>query len=163
VDYLSCFDVRLRGQLLRICAQAAQYERDWSIDLDRDLEPMLALCRDAGLEEINEAFFKALLASSTVSASGLLLRSAEGGLAGFSVVLHDAGALREKLAVVSRREKGALVRSVIWLETLRFCLEHGIELYESASELALSAARPNEIVQRSRWIATHDVAGAAAP
>ncbi len=163
VDYLSCFDDRLRGQLLRTCAQAAQYGRDWSVDLDRDLEPMLALCRDAGLEEINEAFFKALLAPSTVSVRGLLVRSADGSLAGFSVVLHDAGALREKLLVVSRREKGALVRGVIWLETLRFCLEHGIELYESASELALAAARPNEIVQRSRWIATPNAAGSAAP
>jgi hypothetical protein len=91
-DYLSCFDERLRGQLLRVCAQAAQYERDWSVALDRDLEPMLALCRDAGLTEVNEAFFRGLLASSAVSASGLLVRSGDGRLAGFSIVLHDAGA-----------------------------------------------------------------------
>jgi hypothetical protein len=143
VDYLSCFDERLRGQLLRICAQAAQYERDWCVDLDRDLERMLALCREAGLDETNDAFFRGLLASSTVCASGLLVRSADGALAGFSIVLHDPGALREKLTVVSRREKGALVRGVIWLETLRFCLERGIGVYESASELSLSAARPS--------------------
>jgi len=73
------------------------------------------------------------------------VRSRDGGLAGFSIVLHDAGALREKLTVVSRREKGALVRGVIWLETLRFCLERGIGVFESASELSLSAARPDEL------------------
>jgi hypothetical protein len=144
-DYLSCFDESLRGKLLRVCAQAAQFGRDWRVDLDRDLEPMLALCREAGLDEMNEEILKGLLASSTVSASGLLVRSGDGGLAGFSIVLHDAGALREKLTVVSRREKGALVRGVIWLETLRFCLEHGIGVYESASELSLSAARPDEL------------------
>jgi hypothetical protein len=148
-DYLSCFDEGLRGRLLRICAQAAQYERAWSVDLGRDLEPMLALCREAGLDEIGERFFKGLLSSRTVPASGLLVRSADGGLAGFSIVLHDAGALREKLTVVSRREKGARVRGVIWLETLRFCLEHGIEVYESANELSLSAAKQDEI-SRSR-------------
>src|SRR5262249_5219295 len=104
-DYLSCFDDRRRGQLLRICAQAVPYERFWRVALDGDVEPMLALCRDAGLVEINEAFFKALLGTSTEFVSGLVVRSADGGLAGFSVVLHDAGALREKLAVVSRREK----------------------------------------------------------
>jgi len=41
------------------------------------------------------------------------------------------------------------VRGVIWLETLRFCLEHGIEVYESANELSLSAAKQDEI-SRSR-------------
>jgi hypothetical protein len=159
VDYLSCFDEKLRGQLLRICAQAAQYERDWSVDLERDLAPMLALCREAGLNEINEAFFRGLLISGTVSASGLLVRSGDGSLAGFSVVLHDAESLCEKLTVVNRREKGALVRGVIWLETLRLCLERGVAVYESASELALSAARPNELRQRSGWIATRDTLG----
>jgi hypothetical protein len=71
--------------------------------------------------------------------------------------------LREKLTVVSRREQGALVRGVIWLETLRFCLERGIGVHESASELSLSVAHPNELVQRSRWIAAHDVEGVATP
>ena len=162
-DYLSCFDDGLRGQLLRICAQAAQYDRDWRVDLDRDREPMLALCRDAGLDEIGETFFGVLLGSSTVSAECLLVRSGDGGLAGFSIVLHDVRALREKLTVVSRRENGALVRGVIWLETLRFCLERGIGAYESATELSLSAARPHELVQRSGWIAADDAVGVAAP
>ena len=162
-DYLSCFDDGLRGRLVRICAQSAQYERDWHVDLGRDLEPMVALCRDAGLDEVGETFFKALLGSSTVSAECLLVRSGDGGLAGFSIVLHDVRALREKLTAVSLPEKGALVRGVIWLETLRFCLERGIGEYESASELSLSAARPNELVQRSSWIAAQDAVGFAAP
>ncbi len=162
-DYLSCLDDGLRERLLRICAQSAQYDRDWHVDLDRDIERMLALCRDAGLEEIGETFFRALLGSSAVSAECLLVRSGDGALAGFSIVLHDVRSLREKLTVVSRREKGALVRGVIWLETLRFCLERGIGVYESASELSLSAAHPSELVQRSRWIAAHDVEGVATP
>jgi hypothetical protein len=157
-DYLSCFDDGLRGELLRICAQATQYERDCSVDLARDLEPMLALCREAGLDEIGEAFFHQLLASDAISAACLLVRSRDGGLAGFSIALHDARALREKLTVVRRRENGALVRGMLWLEALRFCLQRGIVVYESASELALSAARPDELVQRSRWIAPHDAA-----
>jgi hypothetical protein len=64
---------------------------------------------------------------------------------------------------VSRCEKGPLVRGVIWLETLRFCLERGIGVYESASELSLSAAHPSDLVQRSRWIAAHDLEGVATP
>jgi hypothetical protein len=56
-----------------------------------------------------------------------------------------------------------LVRGVIWLETLRFCLERGIGAFESASELALAAARPSELGQRSHWIAARDAAGAAPP
>ena len=159
-DYLSCFDDGLRGQLLRICAQATQYERECRVDLARDLEPMLVLCRDAGLDEIGEAFFNELLASSAIPAACLLVRSGDGSLAGFSIVLHDARALREKLTLVRRRENGALVRGMLWLETLRFCLQRGIAVYESASELALSAARGDELVQRSRWIATR---GASAP
>src|SRR4029079_1767249 len=120
-DYLSCFDDDLRGRLLRVCAQSAQYDRDWRVDLDRDVQPMLALCRDAGLEELGEAFFRVLLGARAVAAECLLVRSGDGSLAGFSIVLHDVRALREKLTVVSRREKGSLVRGVIWLETLRFC------------------------------------------
>lgn len=162
-DYLSCFDDSLRGRLLRICAQSAQYVRDWHIDLDHDLEPMLALCREVGLVELGEAFFRALLGSSAVAAECLLVRSADGGLAGFSIVLHDVRALREKLTVVSQRENGSLVRGVTWLETLRFCLERGISVYESASELSLLAARPDELVQRSRWIAARDAVGVAVP
>jgi len=160
-DYLSCFDDGLRGRLLRVCAQSAQYGRDWHLDFDRDLERMLALCRDAGLEEVGETFFRVLLGSNTVSAECLLVRSGDGGLAGFSIVLHDVRTLREKLTVVSRGENGALVRGVIWLETLGFCLERGIGVYESASELSLSAAHPNELVERSRWIAAHDAAADA--
>jgi len=162
-DYLSCFEDGLRGRVLRICAQSAQCDRDWQVDLDRDLGPMLALCRDAGLEEIGETFLRALLGSSAASAECLLVRSGDNALAGFSIVLHDVRALREKLTVVSRREKGSFVRGVIWLETLRFCLERGIGLYESASELSLLAARPEELVQRSRWIAAHDAVGVAVP
>jgi uncharacterized protein len=157
-DYLSCFEDGLRGQLLRICAQATQYERDCRVDLARDLEPMLGLCRDAGIDEIGEAFFNELLGSSAIPAACLLVRSGDGSLAGFSIVLHDARALREKLTVVRRRENGALVRGMLWLEALRFCLQRGIGVYESASELALSAARPGELVQRSRWIGTRDAA-----
>ena len=160
-DYLGCFDDGLRGQLLRICAQAAQYERDCRVDIARDLEPMLTLCGDAGLDEIGESFFKALLASSAAPAACLLVRSGDGSVAGFSIVLHDARALSEKLTVVRRREHGALVRGMLWLETLRFCLQRGIEVYESASELALAAARPNELVQRSSWIAAHAARSAA--
>jgi hypothetical protein len=160
-EYLSCFEDGLRGRLLRVCAQAAHYERDWHVDLDVDVEPMIALCREAGLDEINRAFFEALLGSRGVSASCLLLR-ANGDLAGFSLVLHDARALREKLTVVSRREKGALVRGVIWLETLRLCLERGIRTYESTSELSLSAARPDELIERSGWVGTHDAPSTAA-
>jgi hypothetical protein len=160
---LSCFDDDLRGQLLRICAQATQYERDCHVDLARDLAPMVALCRDAGIDEIGETFVRGLLASSSAPATGLFVRGGDGSLAGFSIVLHDERALREKLTVVRRRENGALVRGMLWLETLRFCLQRGIRIYESASELALSAARPNELVHRSRWTATHDVAGDAAP
>jgi hypothetical protein len=143
VDYLSCLEDRLRGQLLRVCAQASQYERDWRVDVDRDLEPMLALCREAGLEEINDAFLERLLASARLRC--LLVRSGGGALVGLSVVLHDAGTLREKLTVISRREKGAFVRSLIWLETLSFCLGRGIDAYESANELSLAAARPDEL------------------
>jgi len=161
-DYLSCFDDGLRGQLLRICAQATQYERDCRVDLARDLEPMLALCRDAGLDEIGAAFFRGLLGSSAASAACLLVRTGDGSLAGFSIVLHDARALREKLTVVRRRENGAFVRGMLWLETLRFCLQRGIGVYESASDLALSAARPNELVQRSTWVAAHDAPGPGA-
>ncbi len=163
-DYLSCFDDALRGQLLRVCAQASEYERDCGVDLARDLEPMLALCRDAGLDEIGETFFRELLGSGTVRTACLLVRDGDGGLAGFSIVLHDARALREKLTVVSRREKGALVPGMIWLETLRFCLQRGIGVYESASALALSAARPSELSEKnSLWIATRDVATALRP
>ena len=152
-DYLDCFDVGLRGRLLRVCAQAAPYERDCRVDLARDAEPMLALCRDAGLDEIGEMFFRELLGSRAVRTDCVLVRDSDGGLAGFSVVLHDARALREKVTVVSRREDGALVRGMIWLETLRFCLQRGIGCFESASALALSAARPDELSQHSRWIA----------
>lgn len=58
------------------------------------------------------------------------------GLAGFSLLLHDAHMLREKLTVVSRRLKGSLVRGVFWLETLRFCLDSGVQTFESPSELS---------------------------
>lgn len=160
-DYLSCLDDGLREQLLRICARATRYEREWCVDLDRNLEPMLALCGDAGLDEIGEKFFRELLGSNTVSADCLLVRSGDGGLAGFSIVLHGRRALHEKVTVVSRRESGALVRGIVWLETLRFCLERGIGVYESASELSISAARPNELVQRSGWVAAH--VGVAVP
>jgi hypothetical protein len=162
-DYLSCLDDALRARLLRTCARSGRYERDWHVDLDHDIGPMLALCRDAGLEEIGEPFFRALLGSSAVSAECLLVRSGDGSLAGFSIVLHDVRALREKLTVLSRHTKGTVVRGVIWLETLRFCLERGIGVYESASELSLAAAHPTELVQRSRWIAAHDVEGVASP
>jgi hypothetical protein len=162
-DYLSCFDEEVRGRMLRVCAESARYERGWRVDLDRDLAPMLALCRDAGLDEIGEELFAALLGSSTVSAECLLVRGSSGALAGFSIVLHDVRALREKLTVVQRREQRALVRGVIWLETLKFCLERGIGEYESASELSLAAARPNELIGHSTWIAAHDVARGEAP
>jgi hypothetical protein len=162
-DYLSCLDDGLRGRALRICAQATHYARDWRVELDRDLEPMLALCSDAGLGEIGEVFFRTLLSSSTVSAECVLVRSGDGALAGFSIVLHDVRALREKLTVVRRREDGALVRGVIWLETLRFCLERGIGEYESAGELSLSAAQPHELIPGARWIPVHDAVDVAAP
>jgi len=134
---------------LRVCARAAQYERDWHVD-SRDFEAILALCREAGLTELNESFFRNLVGSSTVRASCLLVR-VDGKLAGFSLVLLDSIALHEKLTVVSRRVKGDPVRSVLWLETLRFCLECGIGTYVSASELSLAVARPNELVNRSGW------------
>ena len=140
-DYLSCLDEPLRGQVLRVCAQAAPYGRDWHVDLDRDVRPMLALCREDGLDELNSAYFENLLGPG-VCASCLLVRL-DGKLAGFSLLLHDARASREKLTIVSRRLKGAPVRALIWLETIRFCLEAGIGTYESASELSLAAVRPD--------------------
>ena len=161
-DYLSCFDEALRGQLLGVCAQAGQYERDSRVDLARDLEPMLSLCREAGLDEIGKGFFKEMLGSDPRRMACLLVRDRDGGLAGFSIALHDAHALVEKLTVVSRREKAALVRGMLWLETLRFCLQHGLAVYESASALALSAARPSELRQSWRWVATAEAAAAPA-
>jgi hypothetical protein len=137
-DYLSCLDEPLRGRLLRVCAQAAPYRRDWRVDLDSDVEPMLALCRDVGLDELNAAYFEHLLGPE-VCASCVVVRL-DGKLAGFSLMLHDAHTLREKLTIVSRRVKGSLVRALIWLETIRFCLESGVATYESASELSHSAA-----------------------
>jgi hypothetical protein len=143
-DYLSSFDEGLRRRLLHVCAQAALCERDWRARLGGDIEPMLGLCRDAGLDEINGAFFEGVLGLDTVSASCLLVR-VDGGLVGFSLVLHDSRVLREQITVISRRDKDAFVRGVIWLETLRYCLEHGIGAFESASELSLCAARPDEL------------------
>jgi hypothetical protein len=138
-DYLSCVDEPLHGALIRVCAQAAPYERDWRIDLDRDLESMLALCREAGLDELNGAFFRNMLGLG-VCGSCLVVR-VDGELAGFSLLLHDARTLREKLTVVSRRVKGSLVRSLIWLETVRYCLECGVRTFESPSELSRAATR----------------------
>lgn len=137
-DYLSCLDEPLRGRLLRVCALAAPYRREWRVDLDADVEPMLALCRDAGLEELNAAYFENLLGPE-VCASCLIIRF-DGRLAGFSLMLHGAHALREKLTIVSRRVKGSLVRALIWLETIRFCLECSVATYESTSELSQLAA-----------------------
>ena len=137
-DYLSCIDDPLRGRLLRVCAQAAPYERDWRADLDRDLAPMVALCREAGLEELGQAYFENLL-GPRVCASCLVVRL-DDKVAGFSLVLHDASVMREKLTVVSRRVKGSLVREVIWLETVRHCLERGIGRFESTSELSFAVA-----------------------
>src|SRR5262249_23821565 len=37
-DYLSCLDEPLRGRLLRVCALAAPYRREWRVDLDSDVE-----------------------------------------------------------------------------------------------------------------------------
>ncbi|HUL82544.1 MAG TPA: hypothetical protein VL131_10380 [Gammaproteobacteria bacterium] len=139
-DYLSCIEEPLRGRLLRVCAQAGPYERDWHVDLGRDLAPILALCADAGLEELGQAFFENLLGPE-VCASCLVVRL-DGKVAGFSLVLHDARVLREKLTIVSRRVKGPLVRALIWLETIRFSLEAGIGRFESPSELSLAVAGP---------------------
>ena len=137
-DYLSCIDEPLHGELIRVCALAAPYERDWHVDLARDLEPMLALCRDSGLDELNDAYFGNLLGPGA-SACCLVVRS-DGALVGFSLLLHDARTLREKLTVANRRVRRSLVRSLIWLETVRFCLELGIGTFESSSELSQAAA-----------------------
>jgi hypothetical protein len=137
-DYLSCVEEPLRGRLLSVCAQAAPYERDWRVDFDRDLAPMLALCREAGLDELDGAYFRNLLGPE-VCASCLVVRL-HGKLVGFSLLLHDARVLREKLTLVSRRVKGSLVRSLVWLETVRFCLECGIGRLESPSELSFVVA-----------------------
>ena len=137
-DYVSCLDEPLRGNLMRVCAQAAPYDRDWRVDFDRDLAAILSLCRDAGLDELNAAYFKNLLGPE-VCASCLIVRL-DGRLAGFSVLLHDSHTLREKLTIVSRHVKGSLVRALIWLETIRFGLECGVATYESPSELSRAVA-----------------------
>jgi hypothetical protein len=144
-DYLSCLDGPLRGELLRVCARAAAYERDWRVDLDRDLEPMLALCRAAGLDELNGAYFENLLAPG-VGAACIVVRQ-KGRVEGFSLLLRDARAASEKLTVVSRRVKGSFVRALIWLETIRSCLESRVAIYESPSELSVAAARPAELIE----------------
>ena len=100
---------------------------------------MLALCGEAGLEELNGAYFRNLLGPD-VCASCPVVRL-DGKLVAFSLLLHDARVLREKLTIVSRRVKGSLVRSLLWLETLRYCLECGVATLESTSELSRSCAR----------------------
>jgi len=137
-DYVSSLDEPLRGRLLIVCAQAAPYERDWCVDLDADLAPMLALCAEAGLEELGRAYFEKLLGPG-VRASCLVVRL-DGKIAGFSLLLHDARVMREVLTVASRRVKTSVARAVIWLETIRYCLECGIGRFESPSELSFAVA-----------------------
>jgi len=151
-DYLSCLSEPLRGELLRVCARAAAYERDWRVDLHRDLEPMLALCRAVGLYELNGAYFENLLAPG-VDTACIVVRQ-KGRVEGFSLLLRDARVVSEKLTVVSRRVKGSFVRGLIWLETIRSCLESGVATYESPSELSLAAARPAELIDASSRLRT---------
>ena len=78
----------------------------------------------------------------------------KGRVEGFSLLLRDARAVSEKLTVVSRRVKGSFVRGLIWLETIRSCLESGVATYESPSELSLAAARPAELIDASSRLRT---------
>ncbi len=151
-DYLSSLDVTLRGVLWSACEQAAQYELRWHVDLARDLGEMLELCVEAELGHINAACFENLLAPGIVCASCLVVRSA-GDLVGFNLVLHDARLLREKITIVSRGAEEAVVRALIFVETVRYCLECGIAVYESASATSIAAARPGELVERTGRLA----------
>jgi hypothetical protein len=69
-------------------------------------------------------------------------------------LLRDARAVREKLTAVSRRVKGSFVRALIWLETIRFCLESGVATYESPSELSRAVARPAELLHATNRLRT---------
>lgn len=149
-DYLSCLDDALRSELLDACAHATGYKRDWRVDLDRELPQILDLCHKVGLSELTPAYFRNLLGPGNVCAACLVVRFA-GRIEGFSLVLHDARRLREKLTVLGTRSDRVLLGDVIWLETLRFCLAYGIESHESCNPLSLAAARPDEVLPRSVW------------
>lgn len=151
-DYLSGLNLTLRSSLWSACEQARQYELRWRVDLAGDLDEMLELCREAGLKHINAACFENLLGPSVVCANCLIVRAA-GDLVALSLVLHDARLLREEITVVSRAAPNAVVGALIFLETVRFCLECGIAVYESASATSIAASQPGEIVERTGWLA----------
>lgn len=149
-DYVSVQDSALRDRLWRACERAASYERRWCVDFSRDVERILALCADVGVIALNAAGFAELLQPSMVCARCLTVHLA-GDLVGFSLVLHDARRLREKLTVVRSCCDSELVRSLIWLETVCFGLERGIDTFESSSPLSIAAAKPNELLRRAVW------------
>ena len=151
-DYLSGLNVTLRSSLWSACEQAGHYELRWRVDLAGDLGEMLELCAEAGLKHINAACFENLLGPSVVCANCLIVRAA-GALVAFNLVLHDARLLREEITVVSREAQDTVVGALIFLETVRFCLECGIAVYESASATSLAASQPGEIVERAGWLA----------
>jgi uncharacterized protein len=149
-DYLSCLEGGLRSELLDACARSAGHKRRWRIDLDRELPEILDLCREVGLSELTPAYFRNLLGPGNACAACLVIRFA-GRIEGFSLVLHDTRRLREKVTVLSPRSDRVLLGDVMWLETVRFCLEHGIESHESCNPLSLAVARRAEVLPRSAW------------
>lgn len=153
-DYLCGLNPTLRTRLWQACERAPCYECNLRVELSRDLERILALCGSVGLAELNGAYFERLLQPSMVCARCITVRVA-GDLVGFSLVLHDAHGLREKLTVVRPFSESALVRSLLWLETVRFCLEHGIDTFESPSSDSIAAARPHELLARATWTRLH--------
>jgi len=149
-DYLSCLDGGLRSEMLDACAHSAGYRRRWRVDLDREVPELVDLCHEVGLSELTPAYFRNLLGPGNVCAACLVVRFA-GRIEGFSLVLHDARRFREKLTVLGPRSDHVLLGKLIWLETLRFCLEYGIESHESCNPVSLAAARPGEVLPRSVW------------
>ena len=95
-DYLSCFDDGLRGQLLRICAQASRYERDCA---RRSRARPRADARAVPRRRARARSAKRSLGVARVDAvprRACCVRSRDGALAGFSIVLtRRAHAARE--------------------------------------------------------------------
>ncbi len=149
-DYLIGLDAPHRLRLWDACERAGDYTFCWSADVARDADSIVELCADIGLTALDVECFKALLASSMVGAS-CLHAWAGTQLVGFSLVLHGARRLREGLVAVRGSADRELVSSLMWLETLRFCLDRGIRTYESSNPEAIAAAQPHEVFRRARW------------
>jgi hypothetical protein len=150
-DYLSGLDVPVRTKLLGACDFAPQYELDWRVDINRDLDALVELCLQAGVTEPTTAFFRTLLGPSRVCATCLVVRHRR-AIVGITLVLHDVMVLRETLNVVRPGADHDLVQALMWLETVRYCLEMQIAYYESANPISTSAAQQTELVTRWRWM-----------